>query len=224
MKKEVIVLSLGGSVFFPDEIDVKFLLNFKKLIRSYIKKYKFVIITGGGKICRKYVSAARRFPGVKETDLDVLGVRVTRLNAKFIRLLFKDIAGKNILKDPSKKISFEKIIFGAGWEPGHSSDWDAVIAAKTYNAKTIVNMTNVNVLYDKDPAIYKTAKPIKKTTWSSMLKITGTKWRAAMNYPFDPTASKLAKKYKLTLILIGKNLNNFKKFLDKKQFKGSVVQ
>lgn len=61
MKKEVIVLSLGGSVFLPDNIDVNFLLKFRKLIRAYLNKYKFAIITGGGKFlqalhkCRKAV-------------------------------------------------------------------------------------------------------------------------------------------------------------------------
>ena len=128
-----------------------------------------------------------------------------------------------IQKNPRQKISFKKVILGAGWEPGHSTDWDAVLVAKALGAKTIVNMTNVDVLYDKDPRKYKSAKPIKKTTWNGLLKITGTKWRAGMNFPFDPTASKLAKKYKLKLILIGKNLNNFRRFLDKKLFKGSVV-
>jgi len=223
MKKEVIVLSLGGSVFLPDSIDVDFLLSFKKLIRKYSKKYKFAIIVGGGKFCRHYINAAKNFPRITQTALDVLGVHVTRLNAEFVRLLFKDIASKKLIKNPRQKISFKKVILGAGWEPGHSTDWDAVLVAKALGAKTIVNMTNVDVLYDKDPRKYKSAKPIKKTTWNGLLKITGTKWRAGMNFPFDPTASKLAKKYKLKLILIGKNLNNFRRFLDKKLFKGSVV-
>ncbi len=224
MKKEVIVLSLGGSVFLPDNIDIDFLLKFRKLVMKYIRKYKFIIITGGGKFCRHYQNAAKKFPKIKNKDLDVLGIRVSRLNSKFVNLLFKDVANKRIMKDPRKKVAFNKIIFGAGWVPGHSTDWDAVMAAKTYGAKRIINMTNVDVLYDKDPAKYKSAKKIKKTSWSGLLKITGTKWRAGMNYPFDPTASKAAKKYGLKLILVGKDLNNFKKLLDKKPFKGSVVE
>lgn len=151
-------------------------------------------------------------------------MRVTRLNAKLIRLMFKGIANEKVMRNPRKKVNFKKIVFGAGWEPGHSTDWDAVLIAKTFGAKTIINMTNVDVLYDKDPNKYKNAKPLARTTWNNLLKITGTKWRAGMNYPFDPKASGLAKKYKLKLILIGKNLDNFRKFLDKKQFRGSVVE
>ena len=55
MKDETIIISLGGSLIIPDDIDVDFLKDFKKLILSQVEKgKKFVIITGGGKICRNY--------------------------------------------------------------------------------------------------------------------------------------------------------------------------
>ena len=59
MKKEAVILFVGGSLIFPDEIDIGFLKDFKSLILKHVKKgKKFVIITGGGKICRKYQNAA----------------------------------------------------------------------------------------------------------------------------------------------------------------------
>jgi uridylate kinase len=59
MKKEIHVLSLGGSVFIPDRIDVSFLRDFRKLILKHIKGGKrFIIITGGGRTCRDYLSQA----------------------------------------------------------------------------------------------------------------------------------------------------------------------
>jgi len=137
MKKEVIVLSLGGSVFLPDKIDIKFLLNFRKLIIKYLKKHKFVIITGGGKFCRYYQGAVKQFPKKKQTDADMMGIFVSRLNAKLIRFLFKDIANKKLMKSPRKKVNFKNMIIVAGWEPGHSTDWDAVLAAKAYGAKKV---------------------------------------------------------------------------------------
>ena len=45
-----------------------------------------------------------------------------------------------------------------------------------------------------------------------------------MNAPFDPVASKLAQRLGLKLVLVGKKLDNLKKFLDGKKFKGSVVE
>jgi uridylate kinase len=48
MKKEVIVVSLGGSIIIPDKVNTEFLKEFKKVILSNEKNYKFVIVCGGG--------------------------------------------------------------------------------------------------------------------------------------------------------------------------------
>ena len=224
MEKEVIVISLGGSVTVPHEIDVGFLKRFNGLIRRYLKKYKFILITGGGHTCRLYQKSAASIIKLKTEDLDWLGIHSTRLNAHLLRTIFRDVAYKRIIKNPNEKVKFDKILVAAGWKPGFSTDYDAVMLAKAFNAKTVVNMTNIDYLHDKDPRIYKNAKIIKRTDWYGLRRIVGDKWIPGMNVPFDPIAAKEAQKLKLKLILVGKDLNNFKKFLDGKKFKGSVVE
>ena len=224
MKKEVIVISLGGSVIIPDRIDIKFLKDFRKLIKSYLRKYRFVLITGGGHTARLYQRAADSVVKLKSENLDWLGIHSTRLNAHLIKTIFSDAAHKRIIKNPTEKVKFDKILIAAGWKTGFSTDFDAVILAKSYGAKTVINMTNIDYLYDKDPKIYKNAKQIEKTDWKGFRKIVGDKWIPGMNVPFDPIAAKEAQKLKLKLVLLGKDLNNFKRFLDAKKFKGSVVE
>jgi uridylate kinase len=223
MKKEVIVLSLGGSVVVPNNVDIKFLKGFRKLIHSYLRKYKFVLIVGGGYTCRLYQNAAGSVVKLKSEDLDWLGVHSTRLNAHLIKTIFSDVVHKRIIKNPNEKASFDKVLVAAGWKPGFSTDYDAVVLARTFNAKTVVNMTNIDYLHDKDPRKYKDAKRIEKIDWKGFRKIVGDKWIPGMNVPFDPIAAKEAQRLKLRLVLLGKNLNNFKNFLDGKKFKGSVV-
>ena len=94
MKKEVIVISLGGSVIIPDRIDIKFLKGFRKLIKSYLRKYKFVLITGGGYTARLYQRAADSVVKLKSENLDWLGIHSTRLNAHLIKTIFSDAAHK----------------------------------------------------------------------------------------------------------------------------------
>ena len=159
-----------------------------------------------------------------DEDLDLIGIYATRLNAHLLRTIFRDIAYKRIIKDPTEKISFDKVLIAAGWKPGFSTDYDAVMLAKTFNAKTVVNMTNIDYLHDKDPSKYKNAKLIKEIDWAGFRKIVGSKWSPGLKAPFDPVASKLAQKLDLTLVLIGKNLNNLKKFLEGRKFKGSIVE
>ena len=224
MEKEVIVISLGGSVLVPDKIDIGFLKRFNGLIRRYLGKYRFILIVGGGRTCRLYQKAAGSVVKLKTEDLDWIGIHSTRLNAHLLRTILRDVAYKKVIKDPTEKVKFDNILIAAGWKPGFSTDYDAVMLAKTFNAKTVVNMTNIDYLHDKDPKIYKNTKIIEKTDWKGMRKIVGDKWIPGMNVPFDPIATKEAQKLKLKLVLVGKDLNNFKNFLDGKGFKGSVVE
>ena len=72
MKKELVVISLGGSLIVPEKVDVKFLKEFKKIILKNTKKHKFVIVCGGGSIARKYIQAlhARKMQHVFGEDLE----------------------------------------------------------------------------------------------------------------------------------------------------------
>ena len=95
------------------------------------KGYQFYIIVGGGKICRDYNSAAKAIIQLSVEELDWLGIYTTRLNANFIRLIFKDIAYESIITDPSVLLKTNnKVLIGAGWKPGWSTDYDAVEFAK----------------------------------------------------------------------------------------------
>jgi len=225
-KKKLFVISLGGSLIVPEEIDVGFLKSFKILIEAQIKKgNKFILITGGGKTCRKYQSALSRIVKVDNKTLDWLGIHSTRFNAQFIRLMFGKLAHPKLAQHPNQKISFtEKILVGAGWEPGWSTDLDAVELAKTYGAKIVINLSNVDFLYTKDPRKFKDAKKITEISWEGLLKITGRKWSPGKNVPFDPIAANFAQKNKLEVVIAnGKNLKNLQNILENKKFKGTKI-
>lgn len=73
----------------PDQVDADFLRDFRNLILTEVDKgKKFIIITGGGKLCRRYNQAAEEIKSMTNEELDWLGIAVTRLNAEFVRLLF----------------------------------------------------------------------------------------------------------------------------------------
>jgi uridylate kinase len=224
--EKTIIISLGGSVIVPDKIDVRFLKKLKKIIEKFAKKgYRSVIICGGGKTARDYQKAASKIVKPNNEDLDWLGVHATRLNAHFIKILFGNIAEDVVVNDPTLKIKFnKKILVAAGWKPGWSTDYDAVLLAKNLKAGTIINMSNIDFVYDKDPKKFKDAKKIKSISWKRYRKISGDKWKAGLNLPFDPVAAKEAEKLKLKVIIIGKNLRNFESLLSKKKFEGTVVE
>ena len=86
-KKKVIVVSLGGSLIVPREIDVKFLEKFRDVIKKNTHKYKFVIVCGGGSVARHYIHALRK----NENSVfmqNLAGIAITRMNARFMSYLF----------------------------------------------------------------------------------------------------------------------------------------
>lgn len=232
MAKETIIISLGGSLVAPDEIDIGFLKNFRHSLQKYIgnnpstslRARKFFILVGGGKVCRNYQKALLEF-GAKNSDRDWMGINISRLNAEVVKQVFTSLSYPKIITDPNKKVKTNKnIIIGAGWKPGWSTDYDAVLIAKTHNIKTIINLTNIDYVYDKNPNQFPDAKPLKKIHWKDFRKIVGNKWQPGMSLPFDPRAAKLAQELKIKVIMInGKNLERLEDFLNNKPFIGTII-
>ena len=209
----------------PDGIDVGFLKNFQRSIKKYLGNKKFFILVGGGKTARNYQKALLEF-GAKNNDRDWIGINITRLNAEIIKQMFLRNCYPKIITDPNKKIKTNKnIVVGAGWKPGWSTDYDAVLIAKNYNIKTIINLTNVDYVYDKNPNEFTDAKPLKEIDWKSFQRIVGNKWSPGLSMPFDPRATKLAASLKLKLAIInGKNLDRLEDFLNNKPFIGTIIK
>jgi len=223
---ETIVISLGGSLIVPEEIDVSFLKDFKKLIlEQVLKGKKFVIIAGGGKLCRNYNDAAEKITTMSKEDLDWLGIATTRLNAELVRISFGDMAFDKIIMDPDMVPNTDKsIILGAGWRPGNSSDLAAVHCAISIGAKKIINLSNTDYVYDSDPKKNPNAKKIEEISWAEYRKLIPKEWNPGLNSPFDPIASELAEKEGMEVIIMnGKPIENFAKCLNGEKFLGTVI-
>lgn len=221
------VLSLGGSLIVPEDVDHKFLKSFISLIAERTKKGdKFIIVCGGGGLNRIYNKAAQKVRPMSHEELDWLGIHATRYNAQLVRILFGKLAYEEVVINPYEKVQTRKpVIIGAGYEPGWSSDYDAVYLASTYGCKKVANLSNIDYAYDKDPREFKDAKKIKDISWENFRKIVGDKWEPRMSKPFDPIASREAQKLGLEVaILNGKKLKNFEKYLDAEKFAGTVIR
>lgn len=225
---KTIVISLGGSLINPKEIDYNFIKNFKKLISSFTNKYKFVMVTGGGKTARIYIDALNK-AGVNEKLRSLIGIRVTRLNAWFMTNFFDNISSKTIpkdLKDLSNILEKNKIVFCGAlrYEPKNTSDGTAAKIAQYLNAD-FINLTNVDGLYTKDPRKFKEAKFIPKISFEDFYKIVKKiKYSSGQHFVLDQNAAEIIKLNKIkTVILNGNKLINLKKYLDGKKFVGTVI-
>lgn len=234
--EETIIISLGGSLIIPDQIDIDFLKDFKEIILSHIEKpaqpdgrsgrgKKFIIITGGGKVCRRYQDAAKALSNPPDDDLDWIGIASLRLNAQLVRVIFEGNTDKRIIKNFSESFEFSKpILVGSAYKPGHSTDWDAVLAAISVGAKKIINLSNTDYVYDSDPKKNSEAKKIEKISWADYRALIPAEWNPGLNSPFDPIASKMAEENGIEVyIMNGKPIDNLKKCLNGEEFQGTVI-
>lgn len=227
-KSKPIIISLGGSLVVPENgIDTQYLSSFNLFIREKIKTgFRFFIVVGGGTLARNYIDAGKEVIGnLTDWDLDWLGIHSTHLNAHLIRTIFRDIAHPRIIENYERKVSplRERLVVAAGWKPGCSTDFDAVTLARDYGAQIVINMSNIETVFESDPKVNPQAKPIHHIKWSEFKKLVGDTWRPGINLPFDPIATKLAAQLYLTVYVVGKDLTNLDKILNGQDFLGTIV-
>ena len=228
---EKIVISVGGSLIVPGGIDTKFLSKLNKFVREQLAKNKnrqFFLVAGGGTTTRHYQAGARSVIGHELThnDLDWLGVHATRLNAQLLRTIFRDIAHPYIIKNYEiiRKVT-ERVVVASGWKPGWSTDFDAVLLCEDYSVREVINLSNIDKVYDKDPKKYKNAKPIDTISWADFRKIVGDKWTPGLNAPFDPVAAQKAQELGVKVVVLnGNNFKNLENYMQGKNFNGTVIE
>lgn len=228
--KERIIISLGGSLLVPDNIDIEFIHRFKEFIVSHIEQgYSFILVVGGGRTARKYIDAAANATDIADDDKDWLGIHATRMNAHLVRTVFREFAHPKINTNPHDLEDFydakEPIIVAGGWRPGRSTDYAAVVLGKYLDVKRVINLSNIDYAYTKDPNEFPDAEKIEETSWKEFRKIVGNVWKPGMSAPFDPIASKMAEEEKMEVaIMNGNNLQNVSEYIAGNTFIGTIIK
>lgn len=227
MIKKTIVLSLGGSLIIPDNVDHKYLFEFKKIILKNTDKYKFVIVCGGGSLARKYINALKQEKTNNQFQ-SLAGISATRSNARFMNYFFKINPWKGIphkMKVVKKYLKQQDIIFCGAlkYHPNQTSDSTAAQIAKKLKAK-FINLTNVQGLYTDNPIKNKKAKLISKISWKDFEKIANKmKFKPGQHFVLDQTAASIIKRNKIPTYIIGKNTKQLDNLLKGKRFVGTRI-
>ncbi len=222
-----VVISLGGSmVNGTGNPDLAFLKKFKALLKG---KEKIGIVVGGGKIARDYVKAAANF-SKNQFWADTLAVYATRLNAGLVTRAFSGEACPVVFNDfESAAIASEeyRIVIMGGTIPGITTDTDAVLLAEAMDAKRVINVSNVDGVYDSDPRKNKKAKMFKKMTFAQIMDIADASdtRKPGTNFVFDVVACKLAARSKLEVHFVGgKNITDLPKALKGQPHRGTTLK
>ena len=226
--KEVIVLSLGGSLIVPEKLDSKWLDLFKEEINNLKRRYKFVIVCGGGFVAREYITILKNEHKTQKQQ-SMAGISVTRMNARIMMQIFGDIANKELplnMKHVSNTLQKKDIVFCGAlkYAPNQTSDSTAAKLADYLKAR-FINITNVDGLYTNNPLKDKKAKLIKKISWSDFEKIAlSIKYHPGQHFVLDQKASTIIRENKITTYIIGKKISSFRNLLNNKDFIGTIIK
>ena len=226
----VTVISLGGSVVAPAEVDVFLLKGLTNLIRVFIESdpnRRFIFVVGGGGPARHWQDAYRKTTTrIKDEEADWIGIMATRLNAQLVKAVMSEWCSQEVITNPTQVDPFiGRVMVAAGWKPGFSTDYDAVLLAERFHADAVINLSNIEKIYTADPKKDPSATPIDKITWTDFRAMIGDEWVPGKNVPFDPVASRHAAKIGLKVICAaGKNLDNLKKILSGENFTGTTIE
>jgi uridylate kinase len=222
-----IVLSIGGSSINNDgKIDVEYLKKLASILKK--SKHSFGIVTGGGPSARIHADAARKL-GAGEFDADALAILATKMNANLMIEALGDAAHKKVLDDfEDARIAAEKskVVVMGGTIPGITTDTDSVLLAEAIGAEKLINVSNVEAIYDSDPSKNRNAKRFARMSYEELNELAAKSdmRKAGTNFVFDMLACKLIQRSKImTHFVSGKKLDDLKKAIDGKKHNGTVV-
>jgi uridylate kinase len=223
-----VVLSLGGSVFLTGTDDREYLASLADLLRRVGQKVPLVVTTGGGRTARAYIHLGRDL-GLTEVELDEIGIEVTRLHA---RLLAARVGPPTPARPPTTVADAvhelrqaSPIVLG-GTEPGHTTDGVAALIAARIRAARLVNATDVDGVYDRDPRQHADARRIEALDWDrfTAMVVAGSSAQAGQNFLFDRLGAATLARARIPLLVVnGRDLPNLEAVLEGRPFQGSRV-
>ena len=225
------ILSVGGSIIVPDKPDTDFLKSFVAMCTAWLdedKSRRLILVAGGGAPARVYQNAYKEIAGADADNnaADWIGIMATRINAQLLKACFGKYCLNDVVYNPTvEDLKFDgQVLVASGWKPGFSTDTDAVYLGEKFDAKVIVNLSNIEKVYTDDPRKNPDAKPLDTISWEDFRKMVGDEWVPGKNCPFDPIASKKASELGMKVICAGgKNIPNIKAILDDKDYIGTTI-
>lgn len=175
------------------------------MLSKISKKVQPIVVAGGGKIARHYISIARS-SGSDEASLDIIGIEVSRLNARLLILALGDQAYPEVpedLEQVSKAVIANRIVVTGGLHPGQSTNATAALIAEKVKAFKFLNATDVNGIYDSDPNKNKDARLFSEITVKKCVDLLGSEDSAAGGYDLmDIVALKVIERSKIPTVVL----------------------
>jgi len=207
-----IAISLGGSLLTGKNtktptLDPETYKHYAEAIKKlHNQGHQIMVVCGGGNHARYFIDAAKKLDATRDLQ-DTLGIKSTHINALLFMASLGDTADQSRIYQRSSDLNHapkDKILVGGGYKPKSSTDYRAVIFAGKMNADLIINATDIDGVYTKNPKIHEDAEKLPELTCLRLETIIKQNTRQAPGEYglFDLKGVRLAKRLKTPLIII----------------------
>jgi uridylate kinase len=207
-----VAIKLSGSIF-SEERNQDTIKKYAEMLTDISIDVQPIVIAGGGKIARHYINLARCL-GSDEASLDIMGIEVSRLNAKLLIVALGEQAYSQVPKNLEEvTIAAEsgKIVIVGGLHPGQSTNATSALIAEKVRATRFLNATDVDGIYDLDPNTSKNAKLLNEITVSECMEILKDGSSMAGTYDLmDIVALKVIERSKIPTRVLRSDITNIK--------------
>jgi uridylate kinase len=207
-----VAIKLSGSIF-SEERNQDIIKKYAEMLTDISIDVQPIVIAGGGKIARHYINVARCL-GSDEASLDIMGIEVSRLNAKLLIVALGEQAYSQVPKNLEEvTIAAEsgKIVIVGGLHPGQSTNATSALIAEKVRATRFLNATDVDGIYDLDPNTSRNAKLLNEITVSECMEILKDGSSMAGTYDLmDIVALKVIERSKIPTRVLRSDITNIK--------------
>jgi uridylate kinase len=224
-RKKRVVIKLSGSIFSQDTNYAK-IKKYAEMLSDISNRVQPIVIAGGGKVARHYINLARNL-GSDEANLDIIGIEVSRLNAKLLITALGDQAYSQVpknLEEVAIAVDSSKIVIAGGLHPGQSTNATSALIAETSRASSFVNATDVDGIYDSDPNTNTKARLFKEITVNECMEILRVESAMAGTYDLmDIIALKVIERSKIPTRVVRSDTSDIRDAVDGKDIGTKII-
>lgn len=189
-----LVLKIGGSLLFDKRrrLYTRRFGQYSQIIKALVREgHKLAVVVGGGALAKSLIRRGSQLNASREA-LDWLGIASTWVCAQLMISALGDLACPTPMfteEQVLEKIRGDRLLVVGGLQPGQSTNAVATRLAEITGSKILVNATDVDGVYDRDPDKYPQAKRFDTITVPQLRQIVSSLSDKPGTYPlFDRSA------------------------------------
>jgi uridylate kinase len=198
-----LVIKIGGSLLFDKDqhLDAAKFQQYADEVRQIAEQgHKILLVVGGGALARTLVEQGR-FLRAQKDALDQLGIAATWVCAQLMIAALNGLAYPTPMMTEGQIASYiddKRILVVGGLKPGQSTNAVAARMAEITQANVLVNVTDVDGVFDKDPKRYTGAKLLAVVTAAKLRQIVSSLPSDPGTYPlFDKRALEIVERARI---------------------------